>query len=70
MRLQWHAAPALTTPNPATDHTRNGRMRHDCPAVGTRCESEHPLSASRVSREVVCAAYHRYRSRALEAASI
>ncbi|AOX47851.1 hydrogenase formation protein HypD (plasmid) [Pandoraea faecigallinarum] len=33
----------------------------DCPAFGTRCTPEHPLGATMVSFEGVCAAYFRYR---------
>ena len=39
---------------------------HDCPAFGTRCNPEHPLGAPMVSSEGACAAYYRYRSRAVE----
>lgn len=35
----------------------------DCPAFGTRCTPEHPLGATMVSSEGVCAAYFRYRPR-------
>lgn len=42
---------------------------HDCPAFGTRCKPEHPLGAPMVSSEGACAAYYRYRSRALEPVS-
>jgi hydrogenase expression/formation protein HypD len=39
-----------------------GRKRPaDCPAFGTRCTPEHPLGATMVSSEGVCAAYYRYR---------
>jgi adenylate cyclase len=38
----------------------------DCPAFGTRCNPEHPLGAPMVSSEGACAAYYRYRSRAVE----
>ena len=33
----------------------------ECPAFGTRCTPEHPLGATMVSSEGVCAAYYRYR---------
>jgi hydrogenase expression/formation protein HypD len=33
----------------------------DCAAFGTKCSPEHPLGASMVSSEGVCAAYHAYR---------
>ncbi|KVD88272.1 hydrogenase formation protein HupD [Burkholderia ubonensis] len=32
-----------------------------CPAFGTRCTPDHPLGATMVSSEGVCAAYYRYR---------
>jgi hydrogenase expression/formation protein HypD len=32
----------------------------DCPAFGTQCTPEHPLGATMVSSEGVCAAYYRY----------
>jgi hydrogenase expression/formation protein HypD len=38
----------------------------DCPAFGTRCTPEQPLGAPMVSSEGACAAYYRYRSRALQ----
>jgi hydrogenase expression/formation protein HypD len=38
---------------------------HECPAFGTRCTPEHPLGATMVSSEGACAAYYRYRARAL-----
>jgi len=39
-----------------------GRKRPaQCPAFGTRCTPEHPLGATMVSSEGVCAAYYRYR---------
>ncbi len=40
----------------------------DCPAFGTRCTPEQPLGAPMVSSEGACAAYYRYRSRALQPA--
>ena len=48
---------------------RGVKKPHDCPAFGTRCTPEHPLGAPMVSSEGACAAYHRYRSRALEPAT-
>lgn len=48
---------------------RGVKKPHDCPAFGTRCKPEHPLGAPMVSSEGACAAYHRYRSRALEPAA-
>jgi len=33
----------------------------ECPAFATRCTPEHPLGATMVSSEGVCAAYYRYR---------
>jgi len=45
---------------------RGVKKPHDCPAFGTRCSPEHPLGAPMVSSEGACAAYYRYRSRALE----
>jgi len=47
---------------------RGVKKPHDCPAFGTRCKPEHPLGAPMVSSEGACAAYYRYRSRALEPA--
>jgi len=44
---------------------RGLRKPHDCPAFGKRCTPEHPLGAPMVSSEGACAAYYRYRSRAL-----
>ena len=49
---------------------RGVKKPHDCPAFGTRCTPEHPLGAPMVSSEGACAAYHRYRSRALEPAAV
>jgi hydrogenase expression/formation protein HypD len=48
---------------------RGVKKPHDCPAFGTRCKPEHPLGAPMVSSEGACAAYYRYRSRALEPAT-
>lgn len=45
---------------------RGVKKPHDCPAFGTRCTPERPLGAPMVSSEGACAAYYRYRSRALE----
>jgi hydrogenase expression/formation protein HypD len=45
---------------------RGVKKPHDCPAFSTRCKPEHPLGAPMVSSEGACAAYYRYRSRALE----
>jgi hydrogenase expression/formation protein HypD len=42
----------------------------DCPAFGTRCKPEHPLGAPMVSSEGACAAYYRYRSRAVASDAI
>jgi len=47
---------------------RGVKKPHDCRAFGTRCKPEHPLGAPMVSSEGACAAYYRYRSRALEPA--
>ena len=47
---------------------RGVKKPHDCPAFGTRCKPEHPLGAPMVSSEGACAAYYRYRSRALVSA--
>jgi hydrogenase expression/formation protein HypD len=33
----------------------------ECPAFGKRCDPDHPLGATMVSSEGVCAAYYRYR---------
>ncbi|MBI2516929.1 MAG: hydrogenase formation protein HypD [Opitutae bacterium] len=44
---------------------RGVKKPHDCPAFGTRCTPEHPLGAPMVSSEGACAAYYRYRSRAI-----
>lgn len=35
----------------------------DCPAFGSQCTPEHPLGATMVSSEGVCAAYYRYSRR-------
>ncbi len=48
---------------------RGVKKPHDCPAFATRCTPEHPLGAPMVSSEGACAAYYRYRSRALEPAA-
>ena len=45
---------------------RGVKKPHHCPAFGTRCTPEHPLGAPMVSSEGACAAYYRYRSRAIE----
>lgn len=45
----------------AGDLLRGRRKPCDCPAFGTRCTPEHPLGATMVSSEGVCAAYYRYR---------
>lgn len=37
----------------------------DCPAFGIRCTPDNPLGATMVSSEGACAAYHRYRGRAV-----
>lgn len=50
------------------DIMRGVKKPHDCPAFGIRCNPEHPQGAPMVSSEGACAAYHRYRSRALEPA--
>jgi hydrogenase expression/formation protein HypD len=43
-----------------------GRIKPaECPAFGKACSPEHPLGAPMVSSEGACAAYYRYRSRAL-----
>ncbi len=49
---------------------RGVRKPHDCPAFGSRCNPEHPLGAPMVSSEGACAAYYRYRSRAIEPAAV
>jgi hydrogenase expression/formation protein HypD len=49
---------------------RGIKKPHDCPAFGTRCSPEQPLGAPMVSSEGACAAYYRYRSRALEPAAV
>ncbi|MGL4618688.1 MAG: hydrogenase formation protein HypD [Chroococcidiopsis sp.] len=38
---------------------------YECPAFGDRCTPEHPLGAPMVSSEGACAAYYRYRQRAV-----
>ncbi len=48
---------------------RGVKKPHDCPAFGRRCTPESPLGAPMVSSEGACAAYYRYRSRALEPAA-
>ena len=42
----------------------------DCPAFGIRCTPERPLGAPMVSSEGACAAYYRYRSRAIAPAAV
>jgi len=43
-----------------------GRLRpEECPSFGKDCTPENPLGATMVSNEGACAAYYRYRSRAL-----
>lgn len=49
---------------------RGQRKPPDCAAFGTRCTPEHPLGATMVSSEGVCAAYYRYRRRSVEAATV
>ena len=48
---------------------RGVKKPHDCPAFGTTCQPEHPLGAPMVSGEGACAAYYRYRSRAVAGAA-
>ncbi len=59
---------SCTTECISGDIMRGIKKPHDCPAFGTRCNPEHPLGAPMVSSEGACAAYYRYRSRALEPA--
>lgn len=47
---------------------RGVKKPHDCPAFARRCTPEAPLGAPMVSSEGACAAYYRYRGRALEPA--
>jgi hydrogenase expression/formation protein HypD len=49
---------------------RGVKKPHDCPAFRKRCTPEQPLGAPMVSSEGACAAYFRYRSRALEPATV
>jgi len=49
---------------------RGVKKPHDCPAFGKRCTPEQPLGAPMVSSEGACAAYYRYRSRAVESAAV
>ena len=49
---------------------RGVKKPHDCPAFGKRCTPEQPLGAPMVSSEGACAAYYRYRSRAVEPATV
>lgn len=45
-----------------------GRIKpHECPAFGERCTPDAPLGAPMVSSEGACAAYYRYRSKAVRA---
>lgn len=44
---------------------RGAKKPTECPAFGTRCTPERPLGAPMVSSEGACAAYHRYRLRAM-----
>ena len=39
----------------------------ECSAFGTRCTPDHPLGATMVSSEGACAAYYRYRGKAIPA---
>jgi hydrogenase expression/formation protein HypD len=39
---------------------RGIKKPHDCPAFGTLCTPQHPLGATMVSAEGVCAAYYAY----------
>ncbi|MFX1767913.1 hydrogenase formation protein HypD [Paraburkholderia sp. A1RI-2L] len=56
---------ALPTEQPgvciAAELLRGRKRPGDCPAFGTHCTPEHPLGATMVSSEGVCAAYYRYR---------
>ena len=47
---------------------RGVRKPHECPAFGTTCRPEHPVGAPMVSGEGACAAYYKYRSRAVSVA--
>ena len=49
---------------------RGVKKPHDCPAFGKRCTPEQPLGAPMVSSEGACAAYYRYRSRAVEPVTV
>ena len=48
---------------------RGVKKPHHCPAFGTRCTPEHPIGAPMVSSEGACAAYYRYRHRAVAPAA-
>lgn len=48
---------------------RGVKKPHDCPAFGKTCTPESPIGAPMVSSEGACAAYYRYRSRALAPAA-
>ena len=60
-----------STPEPAeclSGLVLQGRIKPaECPAFGQACSPEHPLGAPMVSSEGACAAYYRYRNRALAA---
>jgi hydrogenase expression/formation protein HypD len=45
----------------AAELLRGKKKPCDCSAFGTRCTPDHPLGATMVSSEGVCAAYYRYR---------
>jgi hydrogenase expression/formation protein HypD len=59
----------LSVPEPAecrSGQVLQGALKPDrCPAFGTRCTPEHPLGATMVSSEGACAAYYRYRHKAI-----
>jgi hydrogenase expression/formation protein HypD len=62
-----------TTPPAAAGECISGEIMrgikkpHDCPAFGSRCTPENPIGAPMVSSEGACAAYYRYRHRAVAA---
>jgi hydrogenase expression/formation protein HypD len=63
--LERFAAGAVPDERPseciAAELLRGHKKPAACPAFGTRCTPDHPLGATMVSSEGVCAAYYRYR---------
>jgi hydrogenase expression/formation protein HypD len=68
--LLKHSAGPACTECISGEIMRGVKKPHDCPAFGKRCTPEQPLGAPMVSSEGACAAYYRYRSRAVEPAGV